>query len=474
MEGDAIPFCLRLFALVLLSMLRPYASARWIASSGTAGYLTILLSLMGAALALFVYEHYSWIRSWSTFAAIGLVIFPAVFLRQFYALQKPEAKVDQPVAVRHPTHVVVVVFDEFSGTTLLNDKLEIDAHRFPQFARLAKTSTFYRNATTVYPRTYAAVPAILSGRFPVTDVPALAAYYPGNLFQTIQSTRAFEMAVFEPATRLYSKPQHHSKSLQTALHKTDRLFRTLSTIYPRLIITEDLPVDLPAIPREWSPIDNGETTVDANPDSEGSFHYPGLRDRPQQFANFLNCIQSSDHPRFTFLHVELPHAPWVFLPTGEQYLHETNYYGAPAGAVGGLGEDWLNDPATVHRNEFRYRLQVGCVDRFVGRLLDRLAETHVLDKCLLIVTADHGVSFRPGHSRRLPDADNLADIASVPLFIKLPGQKQGASTMATSSRWTSFPRSPRRWGLSFRSPSTGFPCRKHAGVPEKHCITKGR
>ena len=58
-----------------------------------------------------------------------------------------------------------------------------------------------------------------------------------------------------------------------------------------------------------------------------------------------------------------------------------------------------------------------------ARLLDRLAETGVLDQCLLIVTSDHGVSFRPGHSRRLPDPDNLADIASVPLFIKLPGQK---------------------------------------------------
>ena len=48
-----------------------------------------------------------------------------------------------------------------------------------------------------------------------------------------------------------------------------------------------------------------------------------------------------------------------------------------------------------------------------------------LDRCLLIVTADHGVSFRAGHSRRLPDAANLSDIASVPLFIKLPGQTEG-------------------------------------------------
>ena len=60
------------------------------------------------------------------------------------------------------------------------------------------------------------------------------------------------MAVFEPVTRLYPKREHRRKSQQTTLQKTDGLIRTLSTIYLRLIIAEDLPVDLPAIPREWS------------------------------------------------------------------------------------------------------------------------------------------------------------------------------------------------------------------------------
>ena len=161
-------------------------------------------------------------------------MFPGVFLRQFYSIRQSELKADQAVVARHPTHVVMVVFDEFSGTTLLNDRMEIDARRFPQFARLAKTSTFYRNATTVHPRTIVAVPAILSGRFPERELPPLASNYPGNLFQTIQSTGQFEMAVFEPATRLYSTREHPHKSQQTTRQKTDGLIRTLSTIYLRL------------------------------------------------------------------------------------------------------------------------------------------------------------------------------------------------------------------------------------------------
>jgi hypothetical protein len=59
-------------------------------------------------------------------------------------------------------------------------------------------------------------------------------------------------------------------------------------------------------------------------------------------------------------------------------------------------------------------------------VLDRLEQAGTLDETLLVVVADHGVSFRPGHSRRVPDGENLADILSVPLLMKLPGQRVGA------------------------------------------------
>ena len=142
-----------LFVLILLSIIRPYTSAPWIALTGFAGYLAMLLSLIGAAIAVTLYEKSRWMRFWLTIASVGLVVFPGVFLREFYSIRRSELQVDQTVVAKHPTHVVMVVFDEFSGTTLLNDQMEIDARRFPHFARLAKASTFYRNATTVHPRT---------------------------------------------------------------------------------------------------------------------------------------------------------------------------------------------------------------------------------------------------------------------------------------------------------------------------------
>ena len=455
-----------LFVLILLSISRPYTSARWIALTGFAGCLAILLSLIGAAIAVTLYEKSRWMRFWLTMASVGLVVFPGAFLREFYSIQRSEVHVDQTIVASLPTHVVMVVFDEFSATTLLNGQMEIDARRFPNFARLAKTSTFYRNATTVHPRTNVAVPAILSGRFPETDLPPLAANYPGNLFQTIKATNAFDMAVFEPVSRLCPKLAEYSAPQPTTLRKTERLIRTLSAIYPRLIMADDLSAHFPAIPREWIALDNEGTSLNWDHFTEGLFYY-GADDRARQLAHFLNCIKSSARARFTFLHVELPHSPWIFFPTGQQYSRESPLENHFAGAVGGLGEDWLSDAPTIHRNEFRYRLQVGYVDHFVGRLLDRLIETKVWEKCLLIVTADHGVSFRPGHSRRMPDTDNLADIASVPLFIKLPDQKEGRIDDRNVESVDILPTIAETLGIELSEPVDGIPVSQERRRPRK-------
>jgi hypothetical protein len=455
-----------LCVLILLSVTRPYTSARWIAATGFAGYVALLVSLFGAAIAVVLYEKFRWMRFWLTIASVGLVVFPGNFLRQFYSIERLPLHVVQTAIAKHPTDVVMIVFDEFSGTTLLDRQMEIDARHFPNFARLAKTSTFYRNATTVHPRTNVAVPANLSGRFPVTDVPPLAANYPGNLFETIKATNAFDMAVFEPVSRLCPKLAEHSEPQQTTLRKTEGLIKTLSTIYPRLIMADDLSSCLPAIPRELVALDSAETSLDWDHRTEGLFDY-GADDRARQLAHFLKCIKSSARPRFTFLHVELPHSPWIFFPTGQQYSRESFLDDHFAGAVGGLGEDWLNEAPTIHRNEFRYRLQVGYVDRFVGRLLDRLVETKVWENCLLIVTADHGVSFRPGHSRRMPDADNLADIVSVPLFIKLPGQKDGRIDDRNVESVDILPTVAETLGIELPEPVDGIPVSQERRRPRK-------
>jgi hypothetical protein len=71
-------------------------------------------------------------------------------------------------------------------------------------------------------------------------------------------------------------------------------------------------------------------------------------------------------------------------------------------------------------------LQVAYVDRLLGRLVARLKETGLYDRCLLVIAADHGVTFRPGRHMRDANVESAPDIMWIPLFIKAPRQTQGS------------------------------------------------
>lgn len=101
-------------------------------------------------------------------------------------------------------------------------------------------------------------------------------------------------------------------------------------------------------------------------------------------------------------------------------------------------------------------MQVAATDRFVGRLLDKLQETDLLDRCLLIVMADHGVSFLPTRSRRLPDGDNVTDLMSVPLFIKRPGQKVARIDDSNVETIDVFPTVAEELGITLPEPIDGL------------------
>ncbi len=65
-------------------------------------------------------------------------------------------------------------------------------------------------------------------------------------------------------------------------------------------------------------------------------------------------------------------------------------------------------------------MQAGLADTLVGRLRDRLTSAGIYNDALVIVTADHGVSLRPGDRARNFSGDNAAEVLSVPLIVKPP------------------------------------------------------
>ena len=270
-------------------------------------------------------------------------------------------------AERRPP-VVVVVFDEFPADDLLRPDGSIDAERFPNFAELASISTWFPNAYTVYDSTFKAVPAILDGRLPRVH--------------TAADVRSHKPSIFHVLDRLgyeVFKVESASAVCPPAICPGARTRRP--GVLPRLA---------------------------------GS-------GRPARFHRWVGAIRRRPNPAFYFNHALMPHEPWVYLPSGRL---SRPVRGDPVRAINQVpGFD--NPELSVH-NHLRHLLQVGYTDRLVGQLLARLKRTGLLERALVVVTADHGYSFRVGvDSRRLVSDDNVEEIATIPMFVKAPGQTDG-------------------------------------------------
>ncbi len=306
-----------------------------------------------------------------------------------------EGEVEAPPQPDARTPVVMVVFDELPGHALMNERRRIDEERFPNFAALAEDATWYRNATTSRSDTELAVPTLATGINAPLDSLATYGDHPRSLFTLLGSS--YEMHVSEPWTNLCpdSLCEGGTESLDEG-----GLGSILATI--------------PSILGYVSVPDAKRLGIEGPRES-------GAISRPGQFGTFVEEIEPSEGPVLHYLHVLLPHKAWRYLPSGERY---SDTVGADA-ELGGL-EEWSDDEWLTLQHEQRFFLQLQFTDRLLGELFSRLRETGLYDRSLIVVTADHGVSFRAGDERRDATDTNAPDIFSVPLFIKEPGQDKAA------------------------------------------------
>ena len=161
-----------------------------------------------------------------------------------------------------------------------------------------------------------------------------------------------------------------------------------------------------------------------------------------------------------FLHAIQPHVPWAVLPSGHRYGDATVIAGLRDDWEPGEHERWRDERWLVAQGFQRYLLEVGHVDRYVNDVLGRLDETGLYDRALIIVTADHGVSFRAGGWRRHATDLNLADVAAVPLFVKYPGQTRGGTDRRAASVIDVLPTIVDVLGSACRGQWTGARCRQ--------------
>lgn len=419
------------------------------------GLANLILALGLAAALAWRYFGSSRVRALISLSSPAIVIFPVTLLlgSSVTGILFPPGKIQ--AGRWSPVPVVVLVFDEICGSSLMTPDREIDAVRFPNFAELARQSTWFRNASTVHSTTCQAVPAILSGKYPTTTWPPLPADLPQNLFSTFESTGNYELAVFEPVSSL--APIYGSEH-QSTPDDTVSQFAVLADAFWRVYLFQVVPSDywrqLPGVPRSWFGV--RDTWKVDRAKRRGVFRYDWCAARASAFDHFLKCLGATPNPTLHFAHFVLPHIPWCHLPSGRQYLPDGDVLDLLSmGAQPAWHERWGTDELLVLQGQQRYLLQLQYADRMLGRVLQRLRETGLFDECLLIVMGDHGVSFRTDQPRRNVTTANAADIASIPLFIKRPHEDRPAVSDRRAEAIDIFPTIAEIVGIELRESIDG-------------------
>jgi hypothetical protein len=411
--------------LVFLGFLGAVFGVQVLKRSGVDGTVALIggAVLIGAAIALAVWRLPP-ARAFLNVLAAAPVVFLALFL-----LHSPTSKLvissgtAEAAAIRThaTTPIVFLLLDEFPVIDLQQADGGIDAKRFPNFARLAASSTWYRNTTTVSASTTVAVPAILSGQKPKKGALPVVRDHPNNLF-TLLGGR-YRMVVHESQTRLC--PQRLCKEkTASAGSRLSSLYSDVRVVYMHLIAPPELEQRLPVIDESWNNFGGGSTDEEAPATTDSkvppkvdfsTFYLSRVRD----FNRFVASFRKPGYgpPTLYFLHDLLPHTPWLYFPDGRaRAVSSTN-------APGRNGELWFNGQLATQAWQ-RHLLQVSYTDKLIGKFIARLHRVGLWDKALVIVTPDHGISFRGGDLRRRPTRKNLAELGFTPLFVKYPGQEE--------------------------------------------------
>ena len=382
-------------------------------------YLVAGATLLGVALSV-TYLRFASLRFYLTVLSPAVLIFPGLFL--FYSpLSKvvfppPQSEAAYP-KVDATAPIVMVIFDELPVTSLMDERRRIDPIRYPNFAALAQDATWFRNATTVSDGTIRAVLAILTGTYSQNSRLPTATDHPRNIFSLLGET--YQVVAHEPVTQL-CPDQVCGKNREGLARRLDLLLSDLSMVYLHIILPRDLTFPLPPITQKWGDFANREISA-ANPKA-GNRSRRRKKNLSEQFMDFVSTIHSAEKPTLYFLHIGLPHAPYSYLPSGKRYSTRAQNLIRQGGQGNHWGK-WRDDEWAVVQGHQGHLLQVGFVDTLLGRLLARLKKVGLYDRSLIVITADHGVSFRKGDSRRGVTKANYQDILPVPLLVKAPSQR---------------------------------------------------
>ena len=359
-----------------------------------------IAAFAGMAALLFRFDATrTWLRYVAALPVLSLVMFlfasnvtPVMFQ------SGPEPTSGAAVDVGNPIPVVFLLLDELPTASLMDGTGQIDAALYPNFARLAAGSTWYPDTTAIAPNTPWSVPAILTGRY-TDEATAIAQNYPDNLFTMLGDS--YDMHVQETVTDICPSDLCTRFSAGAAFSVTGLLSGAVRAWFDRF--------------GSEAPTEETRIQLSEFIDTADGVHFHD----PVRLTNWMDGLSDDGTPRVNLIHSVLPHYPWHLSPNGYEYDSEvfTKYEG--------LAFNWSSERGAETARR-RHLLQLQYLDGWLGAIIDRLEETGLWDDALIVVTADHGVSFQPAQPIRGTSQENAWEIMWVPFFLRAPGLPEGA------------------------------------------------
>jgi Sulfatase len=384
-------------------------------SGGLAGGVLIVSSAVVGIAAAVAYARIAVVKSFMNILSAAPVLFLALFLftAPVSGLAFPSQPGARSISGTPRAPIVVVLFDELPLSSLMDDHGHVDAVRYPAFAELERTSTWFRNAYAVYDSTEHAQPSIMDGDYPAAGELPIASDHPASLFTLFGKTH--RMNVSEEATALCPRGLCKDPRLtQPYGERMKSMASDLGLVWLHMVSPAGLEAKLPSVSDNWGNFSGGAGV----PNTE-NVQANLTAARKARFDDWVRNIRPGARPQLSLKHTLLPHLPWQFLP-------DAKLYSAGDNPIPGLSSESYKDPTQVESLYQRHMLQLGFADRQLGELLRHLKREGLFDKSLIVVTADHGVAFNVGQrDRRTITRENAEQIASIPLFVKAPGQSDG-------------------------------------------------
>lgn len=411
--GPKVNESARLLLIGAFSLVLGFAVARWL--NIERNRYAFGVALLMAVLIPWAFDRSKPVREWSRWLAIlAFVVGGNAVFQLRPVLAAAEGPKSDAVMGKKDLSVLQIVFDEFPLYPLLADDGSINAERFPGFAELAANSTWYRNSIAASNFTHQAVPAVLASAEPRTTGGPFLYQYPHNIFTVFNGVTT--VAGTEPVTSLCPASVCDTNAvpaLSVGATRFGKFLKDAAAVYGQRVLPRYLRQYVPSIEGTWG----GFGAVAGRFKEQFDM---GALGQPDAIRSAVSDLVSDPNPRVQVVHALLPHAPWRLTPDGR---------------VAPLSKEISTrnpDDADGVRDTYQTFLhQLGETDATISAVISELKKAGRWDSTMVVVTADHGISFLPGLPQRHTDFTDMGqsdDIFRIPTFIKYPSQKGGVAS----------------------------------------------